>query len=619
MIVYSATKSQFNKDVHTGCIEDIVLASFKKALNKSVALSEMNSWKNSMMYMSNVLMGDSIPGDAGVAIEYSVPQTSKRIDFILTGMDANKRDTAIIVELKQWSEVEVTNKDAIVRTFLGKSDRETQHPSYQAWSYAALLEDFNETVREDNIAVRPCAYLHNCTSEDAIKNIFYQYHIDKAPVFLKKDAMNLREFIASYVKYGDSRQIMYRIDSGKITPSKSLVDCLLSMLHGNTEFLMIDEQKLVYETALDLANQSQNGQKQVLIVEGGPGTGKSVVAINLLVKLTSNGMLAHYVTKNSAPRAVYESRLAGTFTKSRISNLFKGSGAYTESVKDTFDVLVVDEAHRLNEKSGMFQNLGENQIKEIVDAAKCSIFFIDEDQRVTLRDIGEKSEIHRWAAASGAIVHELALESQFRCNGSDGFLAWIDNLLQIRGSANPTLEGVDYDVQVLASPDQLRDLIFERNKINNRARLVAGYCWDWASKKNSESMDIEIEGYDFAMRWNLASDGGLWIAKPNSVNEVGCIHTCQGLELDYVGVIIGPDLLVRNGVVCTDALKRSSMDSSIKGYKTQIKVNPEKARRDAELIIKNTYRTLLSRGQKGCYIYCVDAETSSFFKEMAKR
>ena len=175
---------------------------------------------------------------------------------------------------------------------------------------------------------------------------------------------------------------------------------------------MIDDQKIVYETALALANKANGGSKQVLIVEGGPGTGKSVVAVNLLVALINRELNAQYVTKNAAPRAVYESMLTGTFRRTRIANLFSGSGAYTECAPDTFDVLVVDEAHRLNKKSGMFQNKGENQIKEIIKSAKFSVFFIDEDQKVTLHDIGEKEEIVRWANKIGTSIHFLNLSSQ---------------------------------------------------------------------------------------------------------------------------------------------------------------------------------------------------------------
>ena len=619
MIVYSATRAEFTADVYANVIEAKILAAFRRRLGRKPSDSEITSWRNSMGYMNNALVDGRIPGDAGVAIEYRIPLTSNRIDFILAGENAERNAVAVIVELKQWSEVEPTEKDAIVVTFVGRAKREVTHPSYQAWTYASLIRDFNSAVQEEEIELAPCAYLHNCESGEVIQSDFYAEHTAKAPAFIRGDTEALRTFLQRYIRYGDRSNVLYRIENGKLRPSKGLVDHLVSLLQGNQEFKLIDEQKIVYETALALAEKAQQGRKQVLIVEGGPGTGKSVVAINLLVELTRRKRLVHYVTRNAAPRAVYEAMLAGTFKKTHIANLFKGSGAYTESPPNDMDVLVVDEAHRLNAKSGLYQNLGENQIKEIIDTARASVFFIDEDQRVTLRDIGEKAEIRRWAERCGADVQELALESQFRCNGSDGYLAWVDNLLQIRETANETLEGIDYDFRVCANPNELRDLILEKHAEANKARLVAGYCWDWKGKKDPEIRDVTIPEHGFAMRWNLDKDGPLWMRMPGSVHEIGCIHTCQGLELDYVGVIIGLDLVVRDGTAITNAAERSSQDRSIHGYKKMLKADPERARRLADEIIKNTYRTLMTRGQKGCYVCCVDRETNEHVRAYAEQ
>lgn len=618
MIVYSETKSAFRRDVFSNKIESVILNLFKTKMKRSIGKSEVASWKNSMQFMDRVLEDVEIPDDSRVGIEYTIPQSAKRIDFLLTGKNSEKQDTVVIVELKQWAEVEATAKDAIIRTAMGGGRVETEHPSYQAWTYAALLEDYNETVREENIRLFPCAYLHNCVSGRVVRSPFYSEHTKKAPVFIREDAHALRDFIKLHVKHGDSTDLLYRIENGRIRPSKNLADSLLSMLEGNREFLMIDDQKLVYETALSLSAEAQAAGKQVLIVEGGPGTGKSVVAINLLVEVTKRELVASYVSKNAAPRAVYESKLVGNFNKSRISNLFKGAGSFTTTEPNVFDVLIVDEAHRLNEKSGLYQNLGDNQIKELIAASKFSIFFVDEDQRVTLKDIGERSEIRRWAEKAGARVHELALESQFRCNGSDGYIAWIDHALQIRETANIDLTGIDYEFLVCDSASELRDRIFEKNHPGNKARLVAGYCWPWVSKKDSNAMDIVFPGTDFAMQWNLTTDGSLWIVKPESVKEVGCIHTCQGLDVDYVGVLIGDDFVIRDGRAVVDVSKRARMDKTVHGFKGLARSNPAEARLQAERIVKNTYRTLMTRGVKGCFLFCTDGETNAYFKSFTR-
>jgi DUF2075 family protein len=618
MIVYNATKTDFLNDVLTNEIENIVLKNVKLKLNRGVGIAEIRSWASSLSYMDRIMQDAMIPNDCGIAIEYQIPQTGKRIDFIISGQNEDSRDAVILIELKQWSEAKLTNKDSIVETFVGGRIGEHTHPSYQAWSYATLLQGFNEVVYKENIQLHPCAYLHNYAEDGVIRNEFYAEYINKAPVFLKSDAIKLREFIKKHVRYGDRSDILFRIENGKIKPSKMLADSITKMIKGNQEFVMIDDQKVVYENAIALAKHAHEKNKQVLIVNGGPGTGKSVVAINLLVELTKLGLLTQYVSKNAAPRAVYEARLTGSIKATEIRNMFRGSGAFIGSPINEYDALIVDEAHRLNRFSGLYGNQGENQIKEIIHASKFSIFFLDEDQRVTLKDIGQKEEIIKWAHLSNASITELELNSQFRCNGSDGYLAWLDNTLQIRETVNQDLSGVDYDFRVFDNPAELRDLIVEKNHINNRARLVAGYCWKWPSKKDFNAYDIEFPEYDFRMKWNLTEDGSIWIISPKSVNEIGCIHTCQGLEVDYIGVIIGDDLVVRNNVVITDASKRASSDNSVKGYKKMMKENPEEAKEQLDLIIKNTYRTLMTRGMKGCYVYCTDEETREYFKNGIK-
>lgn len=614
MIVYQNSKADFSSDILTNSIDKIISEHIKKKTGKDVAQSEMRAFKNSLEYMDRVLQDRDIPDDCSVSVEFHIPQTSKRVDFIIAGSDGEK-DNVIIVELKQWSDALLTSKDGIVETRFNGRYTETSHPSYQAWSYAALLESFNSTIEEDSIKLHPCAYLHNYEHDDVITNKFYSDYLEKAPVFLKPDAAKLRAFIKRFMKYGDKSQILLRIDNGKIRPSKTLADTLKSLMNGNKEFIMIDDQKIVYETAMELHKQSHAKNKNVLIVEGGPGTGKSVVAINLLVDINKNEFFAQYVTKTSAPREVYFDKLQGERKMSELKNFFVGSGTFIKVAQNTIQTLIVDEAHRLTERTG-FLKMGDNQIKEIINASVFSIFFIDEDQRVHIDDYGETKLIEKFAIGAGATVHKMSLSSQFRCNGSDGYLAWLDDVLQIRDTANTTFSSdFEYEFKVIGSPTELRDIIFEKNKINNKARLVAGYCWDWNSDKNPAAFDIILPAHNFKMRWNLKTYGSTWIIDPNSVNEVGCIHTCQGLEVDYIGVIVGEDLIVRDGEVLVDPTKRSKMDKSIFGYKKLMKENPEETKKLLKTIIKNTYRTLMTRGIKGCYVYFVDKETEEYFRK----
>lgn len=621
MIVYDGIKTEFLNSVMNGTIAEEVRQRIHEKMGRTTPKSEFDSWKNSLTRMYLVLSDASIPDRAGIAIEYNVPQTSKRVDFIISGYDEYNQSNAVIIELKQWDEVKkVDGKDALVETYTGGGLREIVHPAYQVWSYATLIRDYNKTVQDQNIILSPCAYLHNYAlkENDPILDEKYKEYIDEAPVFCERDTLKLREFIHRFIQKGDDKKILYEIDHGKIRPSKSLQNAISNMLKGNREFIMIDDQKVVYENILQLACKSKEDmKKRTIIVEGGPGTGKSVVAINLLAELTKRGQFAQYASKNSAPRQVYSQKLKGDFKKNRVDIMFRSTGSYTEIENNYVDTILVDEAHRMNEKSGMFQNMGENQIKEVIHSSKCSVFFIDESQRVTMSDIGSIDEIKKWAKAESSEVTQLKLLSQFRCNGSDGYLAWVDNTLEIQPTANYNLEDIDYDIRILDSPLEVRELIIEKNKINQRSRMLAGYCWDWIrdGKNNSEVHDIKIG--DFEMSWNLGNS--IFALDDTSIDEVGCIHTSQGLEFDYVGLIIGDDMRYEDHHIVTDVSKRAKTDQSMKGIKKLDKQDHCKAEKKADEIIKNTYRTLMTRGMKGCYIYCTDQNLRNYLKQKIQR
>ncbi len=617
MIVYEGIKENFIEDVNLGLIADKIREKYIEVLRRKPSAPEFNSWKNSMQYMRGVLDDTDIPSNMGIAIEYNIPPTGCRIDFLMSGYSKKDSHEAIIVELKQWDEcTQVDRVDGIykVNTYTGGGLRDVNHPSYQAMTYANLIRDYNSNVEDKKINIRPCAFLHNYyfTDDDPLLKEQYQEYIKEAPLFAHTDVLKLREFIKRYIEVGDDKEVLYEIEKGRIRPSKMLQDTLSSMLKGNQEFYMIDSQHIVYQYALrDAVDTVKANEKKVMIVKGGPGTGKSVLAINLLVELNKKGMTCFYVTKNSAPRLVYSNKLRGDFTKKYIDHLFQGSGKFIEEKANALDCLVVDEAHRLTEKSDFFGH-GENQIKEIINASKFSIFFLDENQRVTLKDIGSEDLIKQFAKELGAGISTYELESQFRCNGSDGYIAWLDNVLEIRETANFDIDGFDYEFKVFDDPNKLRTAIEEKNKINNKSRIVAGYCWEWPknNRNNPNYNDIKIPEYNFEISWNL--DGGeLFALGENTVKQAGCIHTTQGLEFDYVGVIIGNDMRYDGEHIVTDYKKRAKTDQSLNGLGTY---KQEDRKKIADEIIKNTYRTLMTRGQKGCYVYCEDKQLAQYLK-----
>jgi DUF2075 family protein len=613
MLAYLATKDQFLLDAPS--IEDKVKDEVKRKLGHNVGDSEYASWRNSLgNAMYHAMNTTEIPGDAGVAIEYRVNGRAFRIDFMLSGMNAAGQESIVIVELKQWTDIQFSELPEHVRSFLGGAIRDTPHPSYQAWSYLSHLKMYNEYIYDTNVSVNACAYLHNCEESKVINASRYEEKLREVPVYIKGQSEHLRSMVKSHILVGTGTDLLMRIDAASIRPSQQLADSVGSMLKGHEDFVLLDEQKTVLEKIVKASNDALTGQKRVLIIDGGPGTGKSVISINALARLTSQRLNAKYVTPNAAPRAVFEAKLKKIFGKADIRTLFSGSGSFTESEKSSFDTLIVDEAHRLKMKSGMFKNLGENQVKEIIRSAKTSVFFIDEAQKVTWSDVGEISMIEAQAKLAGALVERLELTSQFRCSGSDDYMSWLDQTLGVGPSCDHYFSQEKFDFQIFNNPLEMHNKIKEMNKINNKSRVVAGYCWDWISQKRPDLKDITIEPFGYKATWNLTSDGSEWIISPKSVEEVGCIHTCQGLEVDYVGVIVGRDLIAIDGVLKTDPSARAKTDASLKGYKKELKVDPIGAELKADELIRNTYRTLMSRGMKGCYVYFVDEATSDYFK-----
>lgn len=613
--VYSSTCQDFIRDVGTGQIAAIVERAYTRAYGHSTSESEIRSWKNSLAALSNILDHGDVPSDLGLGIEFQIPKTSKRIDVLLSGTSALDESSVLIVELKQWEFANKTTMDGVVNTFVGGGNRDVQHPSYQSWSYAQLLRDFAVVVEDESMILNSCAYLHNMTTAGDLKDPFYSHHLLNSPSFIGSEGPMFRGYICSKFRNGDSGLALEKLEHSDIKPSKSLADAVKGMLDGNDEFTLLDDQKVIYEKAVQLATKGDQ-KKRVFIVRGGPGTGKSVLAVNLLSKFISNGLNSRYITKNSAPRLVYAARLSGHLRKSRISALFTGSGSFVDCLNNEYDALIVDEAHRLNAKSGMFGNLGENQVKEIIQSCRTSIFFIDEYQRIHLKDVGSEELIRAYAKEMNAEVFDADLTSQFRCGGSDGYLAWIDNSLGLRPTANTSLDTLVFDFQIFDDPKEMYEKIIEKNNQNFKSRLVAGYCWNWISKKDLNENDIILEGGKLSAKWNLTQHGMLWIEKDESISEIGCIHTCQGLELDYVGVIIGPDLQLSGGHVITDVNERAKSDASIKGLKKMMKENPAEATRRGREIVLNTYRTLLTRGMKGCYVYCTDKELANHLRSL---
>ena len=617
MIVYNDIKRQFVNDVKDNSIADKILDAIKMRGLNAGHEKEYSSWQNSMQFMRNIVDDSEIDDEVRICIEYNIPLTSKRVDFIIAGADNSGKDNIIIVELKQWQKAEVVADDMhyCVRTYVANTDRIVCHPSYQAYSYSCFLRNYSQSLTDDNINLIPCAYLHNYQPEyrQTLSNPIYQEWTEIAPFFIKNEVSAFSEFVKKHITKKSSKgDLLYLIDHGRLRPTKALQDSLASMVKGNKEFMLLDEQAVCFDMCLKTMNQClKDRKKRTIIIQGGPGTGKSVLAVNLLMKYINQSLNASYVTKNSAPREAFLKLLTKSDAKKlvNIKQLFRSPFNLSKCDVNGYDCLIVDEAHRLVKKMYGDWN-GENQVKECINASLLSIFLLDEDQAVTTKDIGSIDEVRYWCKELGSrliITDETKLISQFRCNGSDAYIQFIDEiLLRHEESIAVDLSELNFDFKVFDNPNEMRDALREKNRINNKTRMVAGYCYDWNVKHRRGDWDILLED-NFKAKWNLENDK-VWAINPDSFEEIGCIHTAQGLEFDYVGVFIGKDLTYNPATRLIETHREAiSNDDNSSGIRSAA---PAKAHQ----LILNTYKTLLTRGQKGCYVYCEDPELRKHIK-----
>lgn len=612
MIAYKNTSKGYIEDVETNTISDKIKEAVIKAFDwRKIRENEETSWINSMQFMGNVIKRAGIADDCGVLIEYRLPSTSLRVDFIISGHDETGKPSFIIIELKQWKEAKETKKDGIVfTTFFG----ETPHPSYQAYSYKLFLKDFNESIYKSSIQAYSCAYLHNYAkkSPEPLKDDLYSSITKDSPVYFKDDQLELEEFIRIYVGKGKGEDILYKIESGNIKPSKKLINHVSGLFNGNQEFVLLDQQKVAFEMAKEIALNAKN--KTVLVINGGPGTGKSVISMNLLGSLLKKKNTL-FVAPNSSFREVMLHKLTKDIGKKRVLHLLKGSSAFYGTKQNTFDVLIVDEAHRLK-NGNAFMYKGMNQVEDIIKAAKVSIFFIDEKQVIRPDDIGTLDEIIRLSDLYKAEIHKVNLTAQFRCSGADGYTNWVDDVLHLENTGNyDGWDKKDFEFKIFSDPNKLKAAISEKSKDGFDARILAGYAWDWTSadegNPDGEVEDVLIPEFDFGMPWNSRKLSTTWAIDKEGIDQVGCVHTSQGLEFDYVGVIIGNDLKFNND---TKDYFTNWNDYKDKKGKQGLKKDPKEINK----LVKNIYRVLLTRGMKGCYIYCVNKDVEKYLRSRAE-
>ena len=606
MIAYNETIKQFNIDV----INNDIINKISRNLN--AGKSEQYAWQDAAIYMKNILELSNLPDDVEIGMELKIPVTNNRIDFLIAGLNENDEKSLLVVELKRWSSVSKSDKENLVNADDTRYGQDSLHPSYQAYSYKINLEAYNETIINENIEINSCSYLHNLRQDKDIKDEFYKEILEKSPIFSANDNQKLANFIKRHIVKAHHNKLLFQIENSKIKPSEMLMNTLEDELNNNKVFTLLGRQEISYQNIRKIIKDNNDtDQKQVIIVRGGAGTGKSVIAIKVLNDFIQQEKLSFYVTKNSAVRTVYGKKLAGKRNEHLRSLFMSIITISRDRPVNEYDCLVVDEAHRLPQRSQRGHVLlGQDLIREIIQSTKYSIFFIDEKQQVDIRDYATIEQITKTAEQMGAKVHDnenLRLEAQFRCSGNDEYINIVDSILY---NEEPKYEKLfDYDVRVFDDINEWHEKILEKIDTTPNSRMLAGDVFDWITRDDDSLFDIEIG--DVKLQWNKNT---YFSAYENQKYRVGHIDSVQGLEFDYIGLIIGDDLTYNpdTGKVETNYLRHPERAGHFRRHGRRAPLEEDLPTIDK--IIRNTYNVLLKRGIKGCYIYCMDKNLSEYLK-----
>ena len=618
MRLYSGSSQQFIQDtVHNQIAEKLKLAFFNY-FRYHPSPAEINSWRNSLRSVSQIFQYANLL-DHGIILEYQLPLTSKRLDCMICGRDEQKKDNAVIIELKQWDKCKEAIGENEVLTWVGGAEREVLHPSVQVGQYQMYLEDTHTAFNTGSnpVSLNSCSYLHNYSyySEDVIFSDKFRETLEKYPSFTADDVDKLKDYLINKLIEGDGIDVLKRVEESRYRPSKKLMDHVGNIIKGKSEYILLDEQLIVYDKVLSCAKRGfHDKQNAVIIIKGGPGTGKSVIAINLMADLLLKGYNAHYATGSKAFTTTLR-KIVGA----RGSAQFKYFNSYSQADKNVIDVMIADEAHRIRKTSNNRFTRKEKrsnlpQIEELLQASKVAVFFIDDDQVVRPDEIGSVEHIKQNADKNKCKVFEYELEAQFRCNGSDAFVNWVNNTLGIKRTANVIWDQhEEFDFKIFSSPQDLEDAIRQKVNEEHTGRVTAGFCWDWSKPKDDGTLVDDVIIGNYKRPWDAkpgasklapgVPPASLWAYDPNGINQVGCVYTAQGFEFDYVGVIFGEDLVYDFDKQEWCGHSNKSSDNVVKRSSTKFTD-----------LVKNTYRVLLSRGMKGCYVHFMNKDTERFFK-----
>lgn len=618
MTLYSGAWTSFVVEATRNQIAETLRLAFRQYYGHDPSISESTSWRMSLLMLANVGQYAEL-SDHGIMIEYQLPLASKRLDAMILGHDKQSQTRGIVVELKQWEKCKPADGERQVWTYVGGREREVNHPSEQVRGYVEYLQNVHTTFQgADAIALDGCGYLHNYhVAKDVVLNdVKFASLLQSYPLFGNDDHDALAAYLHKGVGSGGGVDLLQRVQEGIYRPSRKLMMHVAEVIEGQQHYILLDEQRVVYDKVRALVNtRLDRSRKQIVIVKGGPGTGKSVIALKLMADLSRDGRSAQYATGSKSFTETLR-EIVGKQAATQFSYFNK----FMKAPYNALDVLICDEAHRIRNTSNDRFTRKElrsdgTQLEELLHVSRVLVLFIDDHQTVRPNEIGSVQYILDHAAAHPEIdVHDYELTTQFRCGGSEKFIDWVNDTLGIMKTASPVLESTpDFEFRICDSPIELQSLIRQRVEEGFTARMTAGFCWPWSNPTAEGDLVEDVVVGDWKQPWNARPDAGrlkpgipkasLWAYHPGGVDQVGCIYTAQGFEFDFAGVIIGPDL--------TYDLDKGTWQ----GHPTQSKDSGLRGTKDLYLdYARNLYRVLLTRGMKGCYVYFVDKDTERFFR-----
>lgn len=575
--------------------------------------AEQRSWERSL----SVLTGDL--HDAGLdrvemLLEYQLPLTSRRVDALLCGVHPRTRETSyVVVELKQWSHAApVEGTDDVV---LDDGRGRRLHPGAQVAGYCDYIADFNAALGGTTDRLSGVAYLHNA-DDDGIAGLWDYAQSRTSRMFTGQRRGEFLAFLKSALAPDAGADAADALLNAAIKPSKQLLDLAAEEIQNREQFVLIDQQQVAYSMVMRAVERARGATtKEVVIVTGGPGSGKSVIALSLLGELTRQGRTALHATGSSAFTQTMR-KVAGRRAP-RVKSLFKYYNQFIDAEKNGIEVLINDEAHRVKETSTnrytpASVRTGRPQVEELIDAARVPVFLLDEHQVVRPGERGSVHDIRSAAEGMGCDVVQVDLDDQFRCGGSRTYEKWVLRLLGLERGGPVEWRGDDYfELDVATQPTEMEDRLRALVNQGYSGRISAGYCWDW-SKPKADYLFPDVKIGVWERPWNNPKDTRVgsapgrpfWASDPDGFNQVGCIYTAQGFEYDYSGVIIGPDLVWRTDH--WEARRERSRDSQVR-----------RAEPDAfDRAIRNTYKVLLTRGMRGTLVYSTDAETQELLSSL---